>query len=357
MTSPLYNILIVDDTPANLTVLANMLTQEGYKVRPAINGEVALRAVQSQRPDLILLDIRLPDMDGYEVCQRLKADPSTQSIPVLFISALDEIEDKMRAFQVGGVDYITKPFQLQEVLARVQTHLLLEERRRQIEQLLEKKDEILQIVSHDLKNPLGVIIGYADLLQFGGIELQTATESIIRTARFMQHMVLDLLEIALAEGKLELKLKQQAINHLLKEVFEAYNSQAREKQQRFTWDSEAPDVLVLIDALRFRQVISNLLSNAIKYTPPGGQVHLGLTPAPDHVRITVADTGLGIPADALSHLFQKFYRVQSKAHLESEGTGLGLAIVKTIVEQHGGQIEVESQLGQGTTFTVYLPIS
>src|SRR5258708_14565227 len=170
------DILIVDDTAANLGVLSAMLTPQGYTVRPAINGELALKTAQTATPDLILLDIRMPDMDGYEVCKQLKRDERTRDIPVIFISALNDLDDKLKAFQVGGVDYFNKPFYIQEVLARVEIHLTMQRQRREIEplrrqdhsnfvQLNQLKDQFVTIASHDLKSPLSMITGYASLLE------------------------------------------------------------------------------------------------------------------------------------------------------------------------------------------------
>jgi two-component system, sensor histidine kinase and response regulator len=170
------NILVVDDTPENLELLMSLLGERGYTVRPAVNGELALKSAQSNPPDIILLDIRMPEMDGYEVCRQLKAGTTTRNIPVIFLSALDETLDKIKAFEVGGVDYVTKPFQSEEVIARVETQLELYRQRREIEALREKekrhseernklKDQFVQMVSHDLKNPLSVIVTYLGLLK------------------------------------------------------------------------------------------------------------------------------------------------------------------------------------------------
>ena len=174
------NILIVDDTPQNLSVLQNMLTKHGYRVRPALSGELALKAVRHMLPDLILLDIMMsPGMDGYEVCRQLKADELTRHIPVLFISALGETSDKIRAFEIGGVDYITKPFQVEEVLARVETHLALQRMQTRLQaqnaqlqqyaaELKAANAELAQyayVVSHDLKAPLRAMYNYAGFLR------------------------------------------------------------------------------------------------------------------------------------------------------------------------------------------------
>ena len=164
------NVIVVDDTPANLQLLTGMLKERGYKVRPVPSGKLALQAAKNDPPDLILLDIMMPEMDGYEVCERLKADEKLREIPVIFISALNETMDKVRAFGVGGVDYVTKPFQFEEVDARVRTHLELQRQRRklkenyeQLRRLEELRDNLVHMIVHDLRNPLTGISGFLDL--------------------------------------------------------------------------------------------------------------------------------------------------------------------------------------------------
>src|SRR5215217_5056326 len=162
------DILIVDDTPANLNVLSAILGKRGYRVRPAINGALALKAAQKAAPDLILLDVQMPGLDGYQVCRQLKADPQTRAIPVIFISALDDVLDKVEAFQVGGVDYITKPFQIEEVLARVENQLALHQQREAIAALLGRNEQLLTLANHQLRPQLEQIAGWAAALRDGG---------------------------------------------------------------------------------------------------------------------------------------------------------------------------------------------
>jgi two-component system sensor histidine kinase/response regulator len=357
MSDP-QTILIVDDTPANLTVLSTMLTQHGYRVRPAINGQLAIASVSREQPDLILLDIKMPEMDGYEVCARLKADEHTRDIPILFISALDDIEDKVKAFQVGGVDYITKPFHVEEVLARVRAHITLQNQRRHIAQLSSFKDELLRIVSHDLKNPISTILGYAELMQEEGISGDHAdyVERIKRSAKFMFTLVSDLLELSQAEGDFPLELRQVDLRGVIGACAVNHEFAAHNKSISLACITADTPLIVLVDELRFNQVINNLISNAIKYTPAGGQIEIRVYGSGDQAVVEVADSGLGIPADALARIFDKFYRVNTREHMAVSGTGLGLPIAKVLVEKHGGRIGVSSELGVGSVFTVTLPL-
>jgi two-component system sensor histidine kinase/response regulator len=378
MTSPSLtgSILIVDDTPANLDFLSAMLEDRNYHVRAVINGTMAFKAIQSERPDLILLDIRMPEMDGYEVCRRLKVDKYTADIPVIFISALDDTMDKVRAFQTGGVDYVTKPFQFEEVVARVESQLMLAQQRKEIEMLREKdrlyfeqlgclKDEFLGMASHDLKNPIGVVMVYVDILlnnmlpgsngSLNDPKVRSMLEKIKGAAQRMHYLVTDLLDIAKIETGLALSMTAVQLNEFLQACFEDFEVVAQEKGIQLIFNPPETDAILNIDPQRMAQVVGNLLSNAIKYTPSGGCVELEALVKIDHVVINVKDTGFGIPEKDISHLFDRFYRVDNQQHRAVEGTGLGLSIVKSLVEQHSGTISVQSEVGHSSIFSVILP--
>jgi DNA-binding response OmpR family regulator len=182
------DILIVDDTPANLNVLSAILGKRGYRVRPAINGTLALKAAQKAAPDLMLLDVQMPGLNGYDVCRQLKADPQTRAIPVIFISALDDVLDKVEAFQVGGADYITKPFQIEEVLARVENQLALHRQREEIAALLARNQQLLALANDDLRPQLAQIAEWAAALRDGG---DPALAEQIRASAQRLHAVLN----------------------------------------------------------------------------------------------------------------------------------------------------------------------
>lgn len=354
-------ILVVDDTQTNREVMARILSRKKYQYKTVASGEEALIAVSQRLPDLILLDISMPGMDGFEVCQRLKADERTRDVPVMFISALDETEDKVRAFHVGGVDYITKPFKIEEVLARVETQITLAMQRKEILALSELKDQLIRTVSHDLKNPLHVIMGYAALLMDGDYvssaeDVRSMSQHIYNSAERMYTLVTNLLELSHLEAGSGLQLLPLSLTNLCTDMIPEFQMSAQAKHQTFTVELPSHDVIVRGDAMRLGQVLSNLVSNAIKYTPEKGHVRLSVSQDEKTVRLCVEDNGLGIPKDAIPQLFNKFYRVNTVEHRSVEGTGLGLSIVKAIVEQHQGQIWVESELNKGSKFTVSLPI-
>jgi len=357
-------ILIVDDTEDNREVLAEMLNAKGYDTQIAVDGMDGLDAIERELPDLILLDVGMPRMNGFQVAQVLKSDEATRHIPIIFISSQTGVNDKVRAFEVGGVDYITKPFQLQEVLARVESQLMMAQQRKEIQALSAHKDELIRIVSHDLQNPIGIITGYAHLLieevQMIAPEathLVTWLETITESADYMMSIVENLLDVARIERGLPLMFQSLSVNDLLDQAFRSFQLMAQDKGIQLNFSPLKQDVIIEVDKSRIQQVIHNLLSNAIKYTPSGGVVTLAAHMTDSLVKIDVADTGLGIPEKDLPHIFEQFYRINTIEHRESKGTGLGLTVAKGIVEQHGGQITVSSQVGQGSLFTVSLPLN
>lgn len=368
MTTP--NILLVDDIQSNLEILTVMLQQEGYRVRPALNGELALEATRASPPDLILLDINLPKMNGYEVCKHLKADETTRDIPIIFISALNDVEAIVKAFEVGGVDYITKPFKLREVLARVSTHLMLVRQRKQLEDrymrdmkhfeaLSKMKEQFVTSATHDLKNPLSLIMGYVALLENMTVEEfeqygAEYVDGISSGAKRIQSLIADMLDLAQLQTGASLQFTPTNILAFLKNALRGADINAMQKSIALIYTPPDRSVDILIDPNQMLRVVDNLVMNAIKYTPDGGRVDVFCDIYDDAVAIRVRDTGFGIPKKDLPHIFDAFYRVRGEQQSKISGTGLGLAIVRTIVEQHGGTIEVESELGHGSTFSVFL---
>lgn len=371
-----HNILIVDDTPTNIHLLAEMLSKNGYEVRPTTSGEHALQAIESAVPDLILLDIVMPDMDGFEVCQRIKAQPHLDDVPVMFISALDDVDEKVKAFQVGGVDYITKPFKSAEVLARVRTHLALRDQQRELaalrqnerehfEQIVALKDDVLRMVSHDLKNPLSSVT--VALSYIGDIVHSEVSDDAQETAFYyldvikhgidkMRQLITDVLDLASAEQNIEMHREAVPLSQYLAYCVSEMHIAAQEQDISLQIVAPQQDGNISVSLNRFEHVMNNLISNAIKYNQPGGVVELGGSVDEKRAILWVRDDGIGIPADDLPHIFNKFYRVEGSAeHRKRSGTGLGMAIAKAIVDQHGGTLSVESVLGKGTTFTIVLP--
>ncbi len=363
-------VLIVDDIADNLNLLSDMLAQRGYNVKIALSGPEALASIKQEQPDLILLDIQMPDMDGYEVCRRLKANQETSDIPVIFLSALSETDDIIRGFEVGGVDYVSKPFQSREVVARVNSQLTLAQQRQQItslreqdkkqfEQLNQMRDRFLHATAHDLKNPLTGVLLYTQKMRTMDAkeidELPDVADGIEQNARKMQRLITDILDLAQLQIGEMLNLHVTDVVPLMVRTLQEAEIHARNKQIELLLEAPESRVPLALDAHYFGRVLDNLVNNAVKYTPEGGQVILSLQETQDRVFISVEDNGIGIPAEDLPHIFEEFYRVRKATHKKQSGSGLGLSIVAAIVHEHGGDITAESEEGRGSRFTIVLP--
>jgi two-component system, sensor histidine kinase and response regulator len=361
------SILVVDDAPDNLRLLSEVLTRQGYDVRSAISGSIALMVVPSIYPDLILLDINMPQMDGYQVCELLKLDSQTREIPVIFLSAMGETIDKVRAFEVGAVDYITKPFQIQEVIVRIENQLNLRRMRVELSQALVKeqelnrlKSEFISMVSHDFRTPLCSIQGFAELLRHYGQDLSTEKQDqyFDRINASVEHLIALLDEVLLIGsfevGKIKCRLTSIHLASFCQELVETFQlSISHSHEIQLSLAETIQQFHLETDLNLLRQVFSNLLSNAVKYSPNQTAIQLDLQYLNQQIIFRVIDRGIGIPADNLPFLFDSFYRCTNVG--EIKGTGLGLAIVQRCVDTLGGKIQVESNLGQGTTFTVTFP--
>jgi signal transduction histidine kinase len=362
-------ILAVDDISKNLQVVGTLLRREGYRIVPATSGAQALERVRAETPDLILLDLMMPDMDGLEVCRRLKADALTLPIPVIFLTASNEMEHLVQGFEVGAVDYVTKPFNAPELLARVRTHLELKHARdtivrygQELSRLNEEKNEFMGIAAHDLRSPLGTIQGFSDLLlddpEMAREEREDFTRRISDAATRMSEMVQNLLDANRIErGEMKLNLAPTELSAPLSGVVEAYRPRAAAKQQSVHLQKEAPPVTVLVDPSVLVQVLENLVSNAVKYSPPGKDIFVRMKKLPDAVRCEVQDEGPGLSAEDQKKLFGKFARLSAKPTGGEHATGLGLSIVKKMVEAMNGRVWCESEPGRGALFIVQFPTS
>lgn len=344
------NILIVDDTPANVLLLVRMLNMRGYNTRSVLSGKLALQAAHAEIPDLILLDITMPDMNGFEVCTQLKNDEKLKDIPVIFISALNDTVDKVKAFRVGGVDYVTKPFQFEEVYARIQTHVHL----RRLEKL---RDDLAHMVIHDLHNPLSVINGFLHHLETQESQhLSKSTNEYIALARLsadeLRYMISAILDVSkLASGEMSLKREDFDLYALIRSVIAS--THPLPGNRTITLLESASYFIIKADQGLLRRIIQNLVGNALRYTPAKGDVRIIITPFANEVRITVTDIGPGIAPEFHRRIFEKFGQVTE--HDQQLGTGLGLYFCKLAVEAHGGRIGVDSEVGSGSTFWMVLP--
>jgi light-regulated signal transduction histidine kinase (bacteriophytochrome) len=358
------SILVVDDLADNLQVLADILIREGFVVRPVTSAAMAFRTMAAALPQLILADIKMPAMDGYEFCRKLKADPATRDIPVIFVSALGETRDKLRAFEAGGVDYLTKPFQAEEVLARVRTHLALhdlrvslERRNRELEQANQELDAFSYSVSHDLRAPLRAVDGFSQaLLEDCQDSLGEDGKAYLSRIRLgvqrMAQLIDDLLKLSRL-NRAELHPEPADLSGLFGQVAAHLASADPARQVQCTIQ---PGMLAHADPHLLRVVADNLLGNAWKFTSKraDARVEAGETVGPQGERVVfVRDNGAGFAMAYADKLFKPFQRLHRAD--EFEGTGIGLATVQRIIHRHGGQVWAEAEPDRGATFFFSLP--
>lgn len=367
------NILLVDDRSENLVSLKSILARPDYRLFTATSGREALELALREAFSVILLDVIMPEMDGFEVARILKQLTRTQNIPILFLTAIaSNLAELYQAYEIGAVDYLVKPLNSEVVKKKVGVFVDLvrqrEELVRQSERLQEarrKEDEIqireqaredlLAIVSHDLRNPLSSILNSANVLErlTGDERALKYARSISRSAERMERLISDLLDLAqVRAGRLTIERRIVEAASLIQESVELLKPVAEAKNLRL---AHAADWLnVSCDPHRVLQVLSNILGNAIKFTPEGGSVFVKVTRAGAHARFEVTDSGPGIPEAELAHVWERFWTTRKQT---DGGIGLGLSIAKGLVEAHGGRIWVESALGTGTTFYWTLPLA
>ncbi len=349
-------ILIVDDTPANLSVLAECLSGAGYTLLVAEDGEDALVLTERTTPDLILLDVMMPGIDGFATCRRLKERAATRDVPVIFMTALTDTAEKLKAFEAGAVDYVTKPIQHEEALARIHTHLTLRRLQRQLQEQLALKERFMRIAGHDLRNPLCLILMSGELARRKGAPPEVAEylESIHASARQMRGIIDTFLNLRRpgaetgGSGRCDLNLLATAVV--------AQHEPAAEAKQITLALEPAPDLPpARCDAGHAYQALANYVSNALKFTPPGGRVTVRTRENAAVLRVEVADTGPGVPAAERGQLFHEYARLSPRPTGGEESNGVGLSIVRQLVESQGGRVGAEFPAGGGSVFWFELP--
>lgn len=371
-------ILIVDDEKKNIRLFKAMLMSENYQIFEALNGEQALHTVAAVNPDLILLDVMMPGIDGFKVCRKLKQAEETKSIPIVMVTALSDKEHRLKALEAGADDFLSKPVDRTELAVRVKSLLRIKTYHDELlagnreiaiknERLIELekiKEGLTHMIIHDLNSPLSMIIGFLELFllknpplsrdQLGGMT------TCLNYCRDLKEMIQSLLDIhKLEEGKLKPDFETTDIAELIGEAMEHSDFKARENQVQLSANLSEVTCTVSIDRDLIKRVLVNLFNNAIRHTPAGGSVILKADSlnAQGKIRLRVIDTGNGLAPEYHQKVFDKFEQVRLKQDGVAVGSsGLGLAFCKMAVEAHGGKIWVESEgEGKGATFQFTLP--
>ncbi len=363
-------VLIVDDISENLQLLGTILDEHDIEFSYATNGKEALQAVSFNKPDLILLDVNMPEMNGYEVCEILKNDKETKEIPVIFLTAKTEPEDIIKGLTVGGIDYITKPFNAKELITRVKSHLELSVSKQiisaqnkqltllnsELQEAIATKDKFFSIIAHDLKDPFHTLLGFSNLIlstfdQQEPEDIKRLVKLINQSSMHGFDLLNNLLEWSRSQtGSIKYKPKTFNLASLVNELLLLLTKTAEKKGIKL--DSVIPDDCeVFADENMIQTVIRNLVTNALKFTEAGGAVRIESRTQEKETELIVSDTGLGIPAEHLGKLFSISDNYSTPGTDMERGTGLGLLLCKEFVEKNGGRIRVKSELGEGSEFS------
>ena len=348
-------ILIADDDPTSRHMLRHLLEDDGFVVEEVEDGIATLQVFETLRPDLILLDALMPKKDGFEVCKALQKMPGGDRTPVLMITGLDDEESIDRAFEVGAVDYVTKPVQWPVLRQRVRRLV----RTKQLEKL---RDDLMQMIVHDMKSPIATIRGYAELVLSDEPEDPFVADSLTRifhSSNSLLNMTMMILDISrLEEGKMTLEPVKRKVRGVLDEVRSGFEWMASNYQVKLEIGECSEDLSFTLDRTLMLRVLSNLASNAIKHSPASSVVILSAVSKDDPeggLRISVTDQGEGISEQDQKRIFEKFTQASGRKRGSRTDTGLGLTFCKLATEAHGGRIELKSAVGSGSTFTLVFP--
>jgi signal transduction histidine kinase len=376
LTPTSTSILIVDDNPTNLKVLYDYLTEQNHRILVAEDGETAIEQAEYSLPDLILLDVMMPGIDGFETCRRLKQMETTRDIPVVFMTALADTPFLLKGFAVGAVDYLTKPLHQEEVQVRVQNHIQTRrlqkelqaeirtrrEAEEELRRINEGKDKFFNVIAHDLRTPIhGAVFFSESLLEAvrtkKDAQLEEIAQVVHESTSAVGRLLLDLL--AWAETQMErvqTRPEQAELGELLKLNHVLAQIVARQKKIVLVNKAQSP-IPIHADPRMVDTVVRNLLGNALKFTQPGGRVEIAAHAGPREITVAITDSGIGIAPERLPNLFQIGQNQSTYGTTGETGSGLGLPLCREMVEKNGGRLWVESELGKGSTFSFTVPTS
>ncbi len=355
------SVLVIDDEPKNFDVIAALLNDRDYELYYSENGEYAINNLDAYNPDIILLDVMMPGIDGIEVCRQIKAMSKWQAVPIVMVTALSSKSDLANCLKTGADDFISKPVNGVELRARVKSMLRIKQQYENLQAMLKLREDMANMVVHDLRNPLSIIMFGLQLLKnpnYPKEKQNRKLDQIYGSAQRLQLLIDDLLKMALLEsGKLRLKRKNVEISSLIQSVISNLKAIAAQKNQSLI--SKLPKTsgrMVCVDANLIQRTIDNLLSNAIKFSPDNSQIVVNLEILNSGgYKIQVIDSGPGVPEAIQQKIFDK-YEI-GKTISDTSQIGLGLAFCKMVVEAHGGEIGVTNNQSQGAIFEIILPIS
>jgi len=369
MTDEKFHILVVDDSESARELVRVYLSKTSIKAAFAENGPQAINKAKSNAFDLILLDVQLPDINGIEICKILKSDVRTKDIPVIFLTVASDRKSLLAGFKAGAVDYITKPFKKEELLARITTHLRMKKymeelivARRKAEESEKLKMAFLSNMSHEIRTPMNSIIGFSELMQDENLSVEERREFasiIINSGEQLLNIVDEILEVSKEEaGELKLLEQKFSLRKFMSELQTIFTNRMKDKPVKVILNIQegTPDI-ILADKVRLKQIMDNLLSNATKFTNKG-EIEIGCRLVPKYFPVLefyVKDTGIGIPKDKQDTIFERFTQIEENLTQNFRGTGLGLSIVKRLVIFMGGSVSIKSEPGKGSTFTFTIP--
>lgn len=355
------HILIVDDNLKNLQFTGKILQDEGYLISVAHDASTALGLFNTHIPNLILLDIMMPGMDGLELCRKIKLNEQLRDIPIIFLTAKSQTEDLVEGFEAGGVDYITKPFRREELLVRVMNHLELASSRKKIMEMNRNRDKLYSIIAHDIRSPLSSILFMvsaikADIIAPGSSDYNEMLESLEKTTSETTTLLNNLLAWTKVQSEtINLAPKVTNVFTVLMECVALLKANADQKNISIIVD--VPESFTAyFDEVTMHTAFRNIISNAIKFTPPKGSIEISSHISQGRLNITFKDSGVGMPQQIIDKIFVHNEHHTTLGTAKEQGSGLGLVMVKDFVQKNRGTLNITSQEGKGTEISITLPL-
>ncbi|HEX7670976.1 MAG TPA: hybrid sensor histidine kinase/response regulator [Polyangiaceae bacterium] len=353
-------ILVVDDNAQNRALAQGILEAADYRVRLAASGAEALEVFVSMKPDLILLDVLMPKMDGFETCRRLRGMPGVGAeVPIVFLTAQTDLLSHQRALESGADDFLTKPINRVELIIRVRSLIRIRRLQEKLAEAARNKQELTDLIVHDLKNPIATVLvnaGYALGCSTLSEDQWAALHDVVATAHTMNRMVMNLLDISASEdGSLKTSVSSTDLSALVEQVRGTMARRAVLEQRQLAVEGPTSSVVAPVDPDLLRRILENLVDNCLKYTPRGSSVSIVLERTDTSVRIRVKDQGAGVPTGERERIFEKYAQIEGGPSSARSSRGLGLRFCKLAAEAHGGRIWVEDNEPRGSAFVLALP--